>query len=166
MDIVPGFHIAFLIFENSHSAIYRALRTENSEPVILKVLTDDHPSQRQLSRFNHEYSLLCSMDTMVLAKARCLQQHGNGLLMILEDFEWDLLRNAMTNRRFTLGEFLRPATQVAEVLPKIHSVNIVHKNTNPSRLLWNHPADRLPPLILARPQRYYGDNRNYRIRRL
>ena len=37
----------------------------------------------------------------------------------LEDFEGELLRSSMADRRFTLDEFLRPAIQIAEVLDNI-----------------------------------------------
>jgi len=149
MHIATGFEIVCQVFKNSNSVIYRAVRTENNKPVILKVLTDDYPSQRQISKFKHEYGLLCSMDTTVVAKAYGLQKHGNGLVMILEDFQGELLRNSMADRRFTLDEFLRLAIQVAEVLDKIHSVNIVHKNINPSSFLWDQAAEQIKLIDLS-----------------
>ena len=149
MQIVEGFKTACQIFKNSNSVIYKAVRAENSRPVILKVLKDEYPSQRQISKFKYEYNLLCSMDTMVIAKAYGLQKHGNGLVMILEDFGGELLRSSMADHRFILDEFLRLSIQVAEVLDKIHSVNIIHKNINPSIFLWDYSTEQIKLIDLS-----------------
>jgi len=137
------------IFQSTAFLVYRAIREQDNRPVILKVLTGDYPSRRQITRFKHEYRLLCSMDTTVVAKAYGLQKHGNGLVMILEDFEGEVLQNSIANRRFTTDEFLLLAIQAAKVSDKIHSVNIVHKNINPSSFLWDHAAKQIKLIDLS-----------------
>jgi serine/threonine protein kinase len=89
------------------------------------------------------------MDTTFVVKAYDLQKYKNGLVMILEDFKGELLQNSMADRRFTVDEFLPLAIQTAEVLDKIHSANIIHKNINPSSFLWDHTAQQIKLIDLS-----------------
>ncbi len=67
MHSVAGFKIECQIVKNSYPAIYRAVRTEDNKPVILKVLKDDYPSRKQISTFG----LKTDLD-------RCLKQLNVG----------------------------------------------------------------------------------------
>ena len=46
-----------LINESSNSRIYHNATSEYGQPVVIKVLNTDHPTDNQLIRFNNEYGL-------------------------------------------------------------------------------------------------------------
>jgi serine/threonine protein kinase len=57
--------------------------------------------------------------------------------MILEDFDAQSLKIWQQQRTFTLEELLRFAIRATEILGQIHRQNIIHKDINPSNLIWN-----------------------------
>lgn len=54
----PGFQAMSLVYESHHTLVYRALRTQNQRPVILKVRKQQSASTHELSRYHHEYHIL------------------------------------------------------------------------------------------------------------
>ncbi len=137
------------IYESADSIIYRALQEKDNNPVIIKVLKAFYPTQSEISKYKQEYALFRSLDVEGVLKAHALRNYKDSLVMILEDFKGELLRNAMAERRFSLDEFLPLAIQAAEVLDGIHSVNIVHKNIKPSSFLWDHAAKKIKLIDLS-----------------
>src|SRR4029078_4113749 len=49
----------------------------------------------------------------------------------------------MQQRSFTLEEFLLIAIATTEILGQIHRVNIIHKDINPSNIVYNPPTKQL-----------------------
>ncbi len=113
---ISGYTILNQMYESTDSLVYRAIREQDNTSVVMKVFKDDYPTQRQISGYTNEYNLLRSLHVAGVVTAYDLQKYKNGLAMILEDFEGELLRNSLADRRFTLDEFLRLAIQAAEVL--------------------------------------------------
>ena len=52
---ISGYQIITKIYESVGSLIFRALRDEESLPVVLKVLKKDHPTTEELTRYKQEY---------------------------------------------------------------------------------------------------------------
>ncbi len=106
---ISGYTILSQMYESTDSLVYRAIREQDNTAVVMKVLKEDYPAQRHISKYTHEYHTIRSLNIEGVVTAYDLQKYKNGLAMILEDFEGELLRNSMANRRFTLDEFLRLA---------------------------------------------------------
>jgi predicted ATPase/GAF domain-containing protein len=138
MNIINEYRIIAPIHESSSSFVYRALRISDERPTILKVLKGDYPTLLELTRYKHEYELTHSLNLDGVVKAYDLQRHQNSLVIFLEDFGGESLKILMANRQFTLTEFLDLAIKITEHLGTIHAANIIHKDINPSNIIY-HP---------------------------
>jgi predicted ATPase/signal transduction histidine kinase/tRNA A-37 threonylcarbamoyl transferase component Bud32 len=143
MITIPGYHINKQIYESLNSRVYRGCREEDNFPVVLKVLREDYPLPEELARYKREYNLICSLNLKGVIKAYGLQKYQHTLVMFLEDFGGDSLDLLLPDRKVTLEEFLILAIQITEILGEIHHQQVIHKDINPSNIVWNPDTGQL-----------------------
>ena len=137
MNALTGYQILAKIHESANSLVYRAIRDRNNQPLILKILKEDYPTPSELNRYKQEYEITHSLNLEGVVKAYDLQRYQKSLVMLLEDFGGESLNIWLTKRQFTLEEFLTIAIKIAESLGAIHAANIIHKDINPSNIVYN-----------------------------
>ncbi len=125
------------IYESANSIVYRSIGTLDGQPVILKLLKTGCPTPRELTRYKQEYAIVRSLQLEGVVRAYDLQKHQNTLVMFLEDFGGESLQILLASRNFRLAEFLDLAIKIAENLSQIHAANIIHKDLNPSNIIYN-----------------------------
>ncbi len=139
MLTLPNYQISTQIYESANSLVYRGVRNEDNQPVILKVLKEDYPTPEELTRYRQEYDItrrLADLDGVV--KAYGLEKHQNTLMICLEDFGAESLKIWQDEQRtFTLDELLTFAIRATEILGQIQGQNIIHKDINPSNIILN-----------------------------
>ncbi|HEY9850645.1 MAG TPA: serine/threonine-protein kinase PknK, partial [Leptolyngbyaceae cyanobacterium] len=106
-------------------------------PVILKILKEDYPNPAELTRYKQEYEITKSLQIDGAIKAYDLLPYKNTLAMVLEDFGGQSLDVLLRSQTFSLSEFLSIAIQIAGALGEIHEANIIHKDINPSNIVYN-----------------------------
>ncbi len=141
MNTINNYQIIELLSEGADSLVYRALNQDN-QPVILKILKADYPTALELSRYQQEYEITRSLNSEYVVKAYDLQRYQNSLIILLEDFGGESLKIWMKRRKFTLDESLSIAIKITESLAVIHAANIIHKDINPSNIVYN-PSQQL-----------------------
>ncbi len=125
------------IHESSSSLVYRAVQKQDRVPVILKILQPANPGQEDLSRFQYEYDITSGINNDGIIKILSMKEYGNTLLIIAEDIGAESLDKVMKRRNLTLKECLFIAVRIAEILGHIHAAKVIHKNINPSNIIWN-----------------------------
>jgi GAF domain-containing protein len=55
MFLLPGYRVLTKLYESANSLVYPALREQDNQPVILKVLKQDYPTPGELTRYKQEY---------------------------------------------------------------------------------------------------------------
>jgi serine/threonine protein kinase len=143
MNIIAGCQVIAKIYESSNSLVYRAIHSQNGQPVILKILKEDYPIPSELIRYKQEYEITHSLNLDAVIKAYDLYRYKNSLVMLLEDFGGDSLKILMLKQQFTLTEFLALAIKTTESLSAIHTANIIHKDINPSNIVFNPKTGQL-----------------------
>ncbi|MEE3717893.1 ATP-binding sensor histidine kinase [Tumidithrix elongata RA019] len=154
MLAVSGYEITQKLYESDKSLVYRALRTVDRALVILKVLKEEFPSLEELRRYQQEYRIICKLTqenrdsaNRGAIAAYALETHQKRLVIVLEDFGAISLKQWMQGRS-TLKEkanggdlffieFLQIAIAIAESLGQIHAVNVIHRDINPSNIVYN-----------------------------
>ena len=58
---IPNYQITQQIYESANSKVYRALRDEDNQTVILKVLKENYPTPAELTRYQQEYDIVCHL---------------------------------------------------------------------------------------------------------
>ncbi len=137
MLTLPNYQIDSQIYESVNSLVYRGLQKKDNQPVILKVLKDDYPTPEELTRYQQEYEITQDLELAGVIKAYCIEKYQNTLVIILEDFGGESLKQFIANRPLTLKKFLPIAIQIADSLGNIHAAGIIHKDINPSNIVMN-----------------------------
>ena len=147
---LPGYQLFAPLYESANTLVYRGFRSgdhieaeSHRQSVIVKVLKPDYPTPTELTRYKQEYEILKNLNFKGVVKAYNLESYQNSLAIILEDFGGSSLRVLMDERPFTLYEFLHIAIQIADNLANIHAVNIIHKDINPSNIVFNPQTGKL-----------------------
>ncbi|MEG4085668.1 AAA family ATPase [Microcoleus sp. POL10_C6] len=143
MLTLPGVEITELIYESANSLVYRAFRQPDSLPVVLKILKENYPTPQELARYRTEYKITQSLKLSGCIKAYDLQPYQNTLVMFVEDFGGESLKIWMQQQKFSIEEFLRIAIATTESLQQIHSAHIIHKDINPSNIVFNPASGEL-----------------------
>ncbi|WP_208341449.1 ATP-binding protein, partial [Aetokthonos hydrillicola] len=142
--IQTDYQIIKKIYESANSLVYRAILKPDNQHVILKILKENYPTPSELTRYKQEYEVTRSFNSDGVINAYDLQRYKNSLVMLLEDFGGASLKLLIANQRqFTLKEFLSIAIKTTESLGSIHAANIIHKDINPSNIVYNPETEQL-----------------------
>ncbi|MEG4294596.1 serine/threonine-protein kinase PknK, partial [Microcoleus sp. C2C3] len=140
---IPGVATQTLLYESANSLVYRAIREADNQPIILKLLKESYPTPQELVRYRTEYRITQELKQPGVVRVYDLQKYQNSLVMFVEDFGGESLTIWMQQRKFTLEEFLLLAIATTEILGQIHSANIIHKDINPSNIVYNPETKQL-----------------------
>ncbi len=140
---VSGYKIKEQLYESSQSLVYRGYSKKGDKPVILKILKKEYPSLAELTRFRREYEIIRKIQLADIIQAHELKNYKNSLVMVLEDFGGDSLAQVLSFSQIELTELLPLAIRITEILGQIHQQHWIHKDINPSNIIWNRKTDQL-----------------------
>src|SRR4028119_789101 len=140
---IAGVAAQTLLYESANSLVYRAIRKADNQRIILKLLKESYPTPQELVRYRTEYRITQELKEAGVVRVYDLQKYHNSLVMFVEDFGGESLKIWMQQRSFTLEEFLLLAIATTETLGQIHSANIIHKDINPSNIVFNPATGQL-----------------------
>ncbi|RCJ15487.1 serine/threonine protein kinase [Nostoc sp. ATCC 43529] len=141
MITLPGVVILSKIYESPATVVYRGIRDQDNCAVVAKVLKQDYPSPQELTRYKQEYEITHSLNIEGVVKAYSQQDYQRTLIILLEDFGGESLERLRQQQSdfypMLLSNFLGLAIAITEILGRIHTANIIHKDINPSNIVLN-----------------------------
>jgi serine/threonine protein kinase len=143
MNTMADYQIIQKIYESDNSLVYQAILKPNNQPIILKILKENYPTPSELTRYKQEYEITRHLHVDGVIKAYDLQRYENSLVMLLEDFGGKSLKVLMSERQFAIEEFFIIAIKITESLAATHAANIIHKDINPSNIVYNPETKQL-----------------------
>ncbi len=150
MQTLSNYQLKDPIYESANSLVYRGIRNEDNQSVILKMLKEDYPTPAELTRYRQEYEITNGLNLAGVVKTYGLEKYQNTLVIVLEDFGGESLKArpltpspAEGGLPGWISEFLSLAIQIADSLGKIHAANIIHKDINPNNLVFNPATNQL-----------------------
>jgi predicted ATPase/serine phosphatase RsbU (regulator of sigma subunit)/tRNA A-37 threonylcarbamoyl transferase component Bud32 len=151
MLTLPNYQIGTQIYESANSVVYRGVRFDDNQPVILKVLKEDYPTPEELTRYRQEYEITKNLTFDGVVKTYGIEKYQNTLVIILEDFGGESLKNLLKTFQFRfekeelegISQFLHLVIQVADTLGQIHAANIIHKDINPANIVLNQQTGQV-----------------------
>jgi len=158
----PTYQIIEQIHESDQSLVYRAILQPEELPIIVKILKENYPNLSASTRYKQEYGIIRSLNSDRTIKAYQLQRYQNTLAICLEDFGGKSLKILMSDRQFTIEEFLTIAIEIAEGLAGIHTANIIHKDINPSNIVYNQKTGQLKIIDFGIATRLSEENQTAR----
>ncbi len=140
---LSDYQILAQLYESPNSLVYRAVRNDDQQPVILKQLKADYLTPAVLARYHHEFEILSLLKLPGVIRAYELRPYQNTLLLVVEDFGGDSLKVLTQQRRWTLAELLPVFIQAADSLGQVHAADLIHKDLNPNNIVCNLTTDQL-----------------------
>ncbi|MBW4489342.1 MAG: AAA family ATPase [Trichocoleus desertorum ATA4-8-CV12] len=142
MIALSGITIQSKIYESLASLVYRGIREEDCQEIIIKLLKQDYPSPQELTRYRQEYAITRSLDVEGVIRAYSQQDYQRTLVILLEDFGGESLEYWIQQRSETfcpmpVSEFLPLAIKLSKILGRIHTANVIHKDINPGNIVLN-----------------------------
>lgn len=137
MITLPGYDLAETLSTSSNSVIYRARRHVDGHPVVLKVLRDPAPSPERLSWFRREFELARSLALPGVIPVLDLEHYPPHWVLVMDDFGGESLNRLVLMGTISLSAFLRIALDITNALGQIHQQQIVHRDINPSNIIYN-----------------------------
>ncbi|MEG3949288.1 MULTISPECIES: AAA family ATPase [unclassified Microcoleus] len=136
---IPNYQIISTVYSGSRTLVYRAIRTSDQLPVVIKLLKNDYPTFSELVQFRNQYTITKNLNSPSIVQTYSLEPYKNGYALVMEDFggvsvhEWAIKgKNALS-----LREFLSIAISLCNTLDILYRQRIIHKDIKPSNILIN-----------------------------
>ncbi|MEL7476007.1 MAG: AAA family ATPase, partial [Cyanobacteria bacterium J06555_12] len=141
------------IYDSANSMVFRATPDDDGfshldrSSVIVKILKEDYPTAAELTRYRQEYEITRSLaDVEGVISVFGIEPYQRTYAILLEDINGRSLKDLYLNKPLPLRTFLSLAIQLSGVLGQVHHRSIIHKDINPSNILFN-PASGQVKLI-------------------
>ena len=142
---IHNYQIIETVYSGSRTLVYRAIRTSDQLPVIIKLLKNDYPSFSELVQFRNQYTIAKNLNSPLIVQTYSLEPYQNGYALVMEDFggislhEWAV----KGKNTFSLTEFLQIAIALCNALDILYRERIVHKDIKPTNILINPLTKRV-----------------------
>ncbi|WP_207642419.1 diguanylate cyclase [Pseudobacteroides cellulosolvens] len=134
---LTGYKINEEIFKSNISTIFRGTRVLDNCPVVIKLLNNEYPTEKELSLFKREFEIMEKLEGSGVVKAYSLEKYNNSLAIVMEDVGGDSISKGLRKFEMGLNDKLALSIKITQSLVQVHQKNIIHKDVNPSNFIWN-----------------------------
>ncbi|MEG4171752.1 MULTISPECIES: AAA family ATPase [unclassified Microcoleus] len=154
-NIFRGYHINEQIYAGNRTLVYRARRSSDQQPVVIKLLRNDFPRFHELVHFRNQFVITKNLEIPGTVKAYSLETYHNQYALVMEDFGGISLCSYLASLVFAsnepleglpINEFLPIAIQIANSLDGLYRHHVIHKDIKPANILIN-PVSKQVKLI-------------------
>ena len=144
MISISGYQTTEKIYESNNSLVFRAHGAKkDATRVTFKIFKENFGAPGGRARYRHEFEILQSLDIPGVIKAHSIQNYRNSLMLIMEDFGGDSMEIWSKRSQPSLIKTLDLAIRLTDILGQIHERDIIHKDLNPSNIVYNPKTDTL-----------------------
>ncbi len=143
MISIPGYEFSSQIHDGKRSVIYRGRRKLDNLPVIVKTMKNLYPSLSETLRFQQEFSMLHNLSSYSVVRAYKMEPIGNRTGIVMEDFGGHSLDRCFQFANSDLTETMILFVRIAEILDDIHKQRVIHKDINPTNIVWNRQTGQV-----------------------
>jgi len=143
MLAIPGYTISRQIYDGRRSQLFQGHREMDNLPVIIKTLKNKLPLQSEKFRFQQEYNILQTLGSYGAVRSYAMETIGNTLAIVMEDFGGISLDQYRDIGKIKLSELVSLFIRIAEIVDDIHQQSIVHKDINPTNIVWNRETNKV-----------------------
>jgi predicted ATPase/signal transduction histidine kinase len=134
---LSGYQITEKIYAGRKSIVYRGIRLSDSQPVAIKILNNPYPQFKELVLFRNQYAIAKNLELPGIIKPLGLENFGQGVALILEDFGGISLTEYTAGSPLPLEQFFPIAIAIAQTLQGLYENKIIHKDIKPHNILIN-----------------------------
>ncbi|SMF17223.1 AAA family ATPase [Pseudobacteriovorax antillogorgiicola] len=140
---ILGFELKEKIYSSNRTKVYRAIRESDQLPVILKVPVSETPTLQEYSHYQNEIKMLSHLDLKGVIKIISLEVYKKTFAIVEKDIGGESLEGILGDKPLDVSRFLMVAIKVAEGLGNLHENGIIHKDINPSNIIFNEETGEL-----------------------
>lgn len=131
------------LYENNNTIVYKALNLETKKVVAYKTIKNtNYASDVYVEMLKKEYYLLSLFDCGHVVKAIEFVENRE-VALITEYVKGQLLSEIIERNKLTFDEKIVLTLEILKSLSKIHKMNIIHKDINPSNLIWDFVNEKI-----------------------
>ena len=134
MISLAGYQINNEIHKSNRTIVFRGTRLSDNCPVVIKYLSKEYPTSKELSDFTYEYKIMNKLSGEGIIKPYDIVKYGNSLAIIMEDIGGESIADAMKSTKLSITEKMLLSIQMTDSLLQVHKQNIIHKDVNPSQI--------------------------------
>ncbi len=138
---LPGYRIGKLLYEDSRTSVYRAVRESDRLSVKIEVLRNPFPTFYELVKFRNSYAIAKNLHLTNIVNFLALEPYQNGYALVMEDFGGIPLKQYAQEHLLSLEDILAIALQMANILHDLCQHRVVHKDIKPANILI-HPETK------------------------
>ncbi len=143
MEKIHGFEVREKIYESERSVVYKAGRIKDNRDVVIKLLKSNYPTPHQIARFKKEYEITNYINEPGVISILDFIEYKNTFAMIFDDISGKPLSKYIANSSFSIIDFLNLALSIIKSISVIHEKGVVHKDINPSNIIWHEQSNRI-----------------------
>ncbi|WP_299485256.1 ATP-binding sensor histidine kinase [Acaryochloris sp. IP29b_bin.137] len=126
-----------LLYRKDNTSIYIIKNIVSNQKFVAKSLSSEYPSFSNISKLRYEYELTRKINTNGIIKAYSFIANNNIYAYLKEYFEGITLKEYISKEKLKIDDFLKVACQLTKAICEIHDLNIIHKDINPSNIIYN-----------------------------
>jgi len=143
MLMLSGYDVVERIHAGRNSEVYRAIRLSDRQSVILKSLMPLRPPPERVARFKREFETLRRVAGESVVAGLVMETDQSRWVIVEEDFGGISLDRLLRDGPLSVEDVLTCAVSVAEALHHVHAAHVIHKDINPSNIVWNRTTRQL-----------------------
>lgn len=149
------------VYESKRSLVNRILRPSDKQTFIFKQLNKEYPTFLDLARFKTEYETMQRLEIKGVSRVFGIEKHLNSLGFFLEDIEGKSLDRMFPFQKIDLQTQISLAIQILETIDRIHHQGFIHKDINPSNIIWNQKTDQVRIIDFGIAAQVSQENRDF-----
>jgi predicted ATPase/signal transduction histidine kinase len=134
------------IYQGTRTTVYRGVEKASQQPVVIKVMSREYPSFRELVQFRNQYTVAKNLAIRGIVRPLNLVTWGNGYGLVMEDCGGVSLEQYIQQKPLSLTDILSITIQLASILHELHQQWVIHKDIKPANVLI-HPDSKQIQLI-------------------
>ncbi len=143
MISIPGYTIKEQLYNGDNSIIYKGIRNSDSRNIIIKLSNKEYPTIAELATIKREYELTIKPYGDKVINVYGIEKINNTIAIIMEDFDGKSLAEILHTVKLNLKEKLLLAVKITDALNQIHKQGVIHKDINPSNIIWNIETNQI-----------------------
>ena len=144
---LSNYDVLETLHQSDRTTIYRARDSEEDDDggatVILKVWSQRSPSATGREDIGREYEIASHLKGDGFVPIRRMDTSRDGPFLVQDDVGGASLDRVLKKRRFEISEFLALAIAIAETVGQMHDQEVIHKDLNPSNIIWDGETGRV-----------------------
>lgn len=132
---LAGYDDKTILISGENYLVYRAVRSHDRMPVMIKTPANAFPSQQIITRLRNDYAMASELDGRGAVNVLNIQRSGETLALIIEDRGYNYLSKFISNPSLDLRSKIMIAIKAIQALGEVHKKKILHRDLRPRSFL-------------------------------